>query len=199
MGIFFICVLAWFGLQHIWLSGTASGYVIDENNKPVEGAIVMASWRLHGSFKESSFSTLMLQEAKTDSDGRFKIDGWGPIFSAHGYMNKRDPILYVIGDGYFPEIVNANDWPVNLEHRMLFATPEPNTLQVRMRRPPPAEGDLNQDTVEGYLGLLVTYEYSSKNCVWNDVPQFLHALRVIEVTFNARHKHFAHEICDRIK
>lgn len=79
--------------------------VVDASTgKPIEGAVVVAYWQLKpGSFTGDGLpcGAANVEEAVTDSEGRFHLPGWGPIMPAcNGSMNEGDPEMYVFKTGY---------------------------------------------------------------------------------------------------
>jgi hypothetical protein len=86
--------------------------VIDvETKQPLEGVIVVAHWELvHGSpGGDSPAGQLMVKEAVTDKNGKFRFPGWGPKLAVLGHLSDyRDPELVLFKSGYeYRELTNA--------------------------------------------------------------------------------------------
>lgn len=82
-----------------------SSQVVDEDtDAPIEGAVVVAHWELHGgSLGGDSLpcGSADVEETVTDKDGRFHIPGWGPTrVGCGGEMRIDNPILYIFKSGY---------------------------------------------------------------------------------------------------
>ena len=71
------------------------GWVVDaKTKKPIEGVIVVADWQLH---KNTSLggkipaSHLYIVETRTDRNGLFRFEEWGPRTAKWGFFIDRDP------------------------------------------------------------------------------------------------------------
>ena len=73
----FVSLFAYVAVRNIWYSEAFSGKVLDANDKPIKGAVVLAAWRSR-EFLTGSFYTVVVREATTEQDGSFQIEGWGP-------------------------------------------------------------------------------------------------------------------------
>lgn len=104
----FICMGAGsgcaFGKIPLSAASIDSQVVDASTGKPIEGAVVVAYWQLKpGSFTGDGLpcGAANVEEAVTDSEGRFHLPGWGPIMPAcNGSMNEGDPEMYVFKTGY---------------------------------------------------------------------------------------------------
>lgn len=77
--------------------------VVDaETQKPLEGVVVVAHWQLfHGTLAgRVPADQLMVLEAVTDKDGRFRFPSWGPKLALSGYLDDRDPALLLFKSDY---------------------------------------------------------------------------------------------------
>ena len=100
---------------YIYFGASISGRVIDPvTRQGVAGAIVTAKWELffHGLGDSGSTGTFLnANEAVTDSQGYFRIPGWGPRLAAPlTELDSKEPYLIVYKMGYAPRILkNKHD------------------------------------------------------------------------------------------
>ena len=80
------------------------GTVVDlETGKPIEGAIVLAHWRLKIQIMETQDGgAIQLMETVTDRDGRFHFPSWTKFYSpTRGVMEQlQDPEVLIFKQGY---------------------------------------------------------------------------------------------------
>ena len=76
--------------------------VVDhETERPLEGAVVVALWRLRG--QSGSGPSFHVGEAATDADGRFAMPPWGPkLRPPLSHADTQTPYLVVFKSGYVP-------------------------------------------------------------------------------------------------
>lgn len=77
--------------------------VIDaETKQPLEGVVVTANWQLEeGTFGGNvQAGQLMVMEAVTDKDGKFRFPSWGPTTVWRGHLVNDDPQLLLFKSGY---------------------------------------------------------------------------------------------------
>jgi hypothetical protein len=79
------------------------GRVVDAaSGLPIEGAVVVADWKLysggvgHGGHR----SSLLVRETVTDADGRFAFPAWGPLLRPSYQALDKAPWLIVFKSGY---------------------------------------------------------------------------------------------------
>ena len=73
-----------------------------QSGQPVPGAAVVAVWlTVHGGW-EQTWTVYRVGEARTDSNGRFMLAGWGPDWrwNTHGKLEARTPEIYIYKPGY---------------------------------------------------------------------------------------------------
>lgn len=94
--------------------------VIDaETKQPLEGVVVTANWQLEeGTFGGNvQAGQLMVMEAVTDKDGKFRFPGWGPTTVWRGHLVNDDPQLLLFKSGYEHErLFNDIRWSAYREH-----------------------------------------------------------------------------------
>ena len=94
--------------QSEYVAAPTKGWVVDtETKQPVEGAVVVAYWRLEGGLHFEKNTTMMALEAVTDKNGYYEIPGWGPLRNPVSYpLRDRDPVLYVFKRGFYLGVFN---------------------------------------------------------------------------------------------
>src|SRR5947208_16156483 len=103
----------WALINRIWTSNGFDGLVVTPSGTPVQGAVVLATWRLREPRGGSFVAVLNLFETTTDSNGRFRIPGWGPRFwvRSWAYMDYAEPRIHVIHPRFVPLSVATGEWP----------------------------------------------------------------------------------------
>jgi hypothetical protein len=116
----------------VWFSPAVYGKVVDQTTGiPIANAAVAASWRLT-SWESSTVRCLQLSEATTDAEGKFRIPAWGPTFHfGSGNMDRTQPELYVIADGYSPLRSSSSG---NVTSAYIYAGPGMNGREFELRR-----------------------------------------------------------------
>jgi hypothetical protein len=170
--------------SQFWFSQTVSGRIVDENNRPVVGAVVLVVWGLYRGMEGSRIAPLAYEEAVTDADGRYSIQGWGPK-KGNGYMPKREPVVHIVREGYLPQSMLANEYPKSIDNRLFIATPEARQLNQTLK----GNGALSQkelsEILTGFSGLLISDGAIANTCIWRDLPQFTKKMRFIEKNLNS--------------
>ncbi len=78
-----------------------SGVVVDKHTGlPVEGVSVKAKWEAVSGLEGKTVKIFHLQETKTDVNGEYLLDAWGPKEGVGGYISPVSPILSYVKDGY---------------------------------------------------------------------------------------------------
>ena len=90
----------------VWISLPLNGRIVDASGgAPIVGAVVVASWTVKG-LEGYPVRRLAVEEAVSDSNGRFHIAGWGPRFHfGDGRLGRSEPELRFLARGYEPLFV----------------------------------------------------------------------------------------------
>jgi hypothetical protein len=102
-------IIAWVGYFGFepwsYIAKPIEGRVVDkETTQPVPGAVVVAQWILATPPNGEERDYFVVIETVTDSDGRYRIPGWGPEPRPRSrWLDKYDPAIEVFKPGYWPE------------------------------------------------------------------------------------------------
>lgn len=92
----------------IYFSPQLSGVVLEaETGKPVEGAIVIASWPTVAPPHGAEMRHVHISEVGTDGSGGFTFDSWGPDVLEHA-LSRSAPQLIVFKEGYQPAMLRRS-------------------------------------------------------------------------------------------
>jgi hypothetical protein len=104
IGLPLLCGCSSLGQTSLSADPISSQVVDDDTGVPIEGAVVVAHWELHGgSIGGDSLpcGSANVEEAVTDKDGRFHLPGWGPTrVGCAGEMQIGNPLIYIFKSGY---------------------------------------------------------------------------------------------------
>ncbi len=96
-----------FGDPPMYFAKDIRGQVVDEaTGKPLEGAVIVAEWKLYsqGIGSGGHGGALNTLETVTDGDGRYHLPGWGPRpRPPFAYLDHLDPEIIVFKSDYYPE------------------------------------------------------------------------------------------------
>lgn len=87
----------------VYTAEPIEGRVIDkETGQPIEGVVVLAQWILQKPIEGHKAEHWVVIEAVTDSEGKYKIPGWGPKWRPwFRWLENADPVLDVFKPGYW--------------------------------------------------------------------------------------------------
>lgn len=96
--------------QLFFRSEALSASVIDaETAEPISDAVVIAYWKLEKPrfFHGHDYKILERIETKTDRNGKFSLEAWGPKFVIPSWrMSGDSPYVYILKSGYKLEIIS---------------------------------------------------------------------------------------------
>lgn len=152
------------------------GWVVDGKTKrPIEGVIVVADWQLHKNASLAGIipaSHLYIRETRTDRNGLFRFEEWGPRTAKWGFFIDRDPALLFFKEGY--EFHNLkNPAPAEIDTSKIRRSVW-NGETIEMRK-----FDGGQKEYATHLSSLHTAMHSilySNRCEWKSTPRLLSAM-----------------------
>lgn len=168
---FVLMAMALTSACHVYRSQPIHGRVTDDQTQqPLEGAVVVAVWELHGGWFHPSVSgNLMALEAVTDQAGRFSLPAWGPEWTFSSYVKQTDPTLIVFHRDYYFWI-RSNDGslepPPRLSSEMLASQWTGKTIGLMRRASDWGESEANARSAERYLLL----DLAEPRCIWQRMP-----------------------------
>jgi hypothetical protein len=85
-----------------YTSTAISGRVIDSVSKqPLANVVVLAVWRTVSTQRGSNDGTFVITETRTDAEGRYVVDRWGPRRINYAQtLDRDDPELWLLHDGH---------------------------------------------------------------------------------------------------
>jgi hypothetical protein len=93
--------------QFFFSSDELSATVVDASGKPVDGALVVVTWKLEkGKLHGYEYKTLHEAEVVTDAQGAFRIPAWGSKYAGLFWnLGGSSPQAYVLKRGYKVEVL----------------------------------------------------------------------------------------------
>ena len=157
------------------------GHVIDKDTgRPLEGVSVVASWGLfYGTLGgRNAVGNLVILEAQTDKEGRFKIPAWGPKRVKDVAMKQETPDLLFFKSGYrLIGMSNNPSWPTTTYRTRSDWDGKTISLSKFEGTNIDYARQLNNGYVEESTKL-----YQSE-CGWKLIPNTLHALKAQDDVF----------------
>ena len=171
------------GCSGPWWSPDITARVVSKDGSPIEGAIVLLRWS-PASFEGAETESVAVLDARTDSEGRFKINRWGPKFrSIFEYMGADQPVAYIFKDGFDP-IYLYNERYIQgwrSKHRIQWLY-DGKTLALQKH-----EGDM-----ASYAAVLDDFwrrlgpDMVFRRCNWSKAPALFEALGRLKIVFDER-------------
>jgi len=193
--VVFASLFAYVAVRNIWYSEAFSGKVLDANDKPIKGAVVLAAWRSR-EFLTGSFYTFTVKEATTDQDGSFRIDGWGPrratrLFST---LDGEQPVIWVVANGNYPlEAVGGRNSA--LGSITLNASPSTSHMILHLKPLPVPADPVARHTFDYQALRAHALENGLEWCVWEQARAFESKFSEIEVSVGNLDKWFPSRKC----
>lgn len=163
------------------LSRSFSGHLVDaETGKPIEGAVVLATWFIDPTLTEGGhFAAIAVEEAVTDVEGRYVVAGWGPRFNfGMGRVMEDSLEVWYLARGYAPvrEIGRPFQTDSSLGYPLKLSRDVPRGLQR-------ANGQM-------YANDMVAAAYGSgrnPGCDWAVTPKTTQLMTQIGADLAAQH------------
>lgn len=155
-----------------------TGIIVDQQTKaPIEGVTVVAQWVLEGGMHIDRTGIFHVEEAVTDSGGRYRIAGWGPIprMQSTGVLDGLDPEILIFKAGYEPLRVSNSKSSVPgrrvpLETRNSVWDGSTIVLEKNLD----SERDY-ADRMSRFLGAFYGL-FDSEDCKWKRIPMAAKAI-----------------------
>ncbi|HTE42206.1 MAG TPA: hypothetical protein VK629_15375 [Steroidobacteraceae bacterium] len=167
------------------------GRIVDaETQQPIEGAVVLAHWRLeYYVLEKQDGGAVQLIETKTDKDGRFKVPSWTKVYwPFRGLMEDHmDPELIMFKDGYeFRLARSITEFrskqlkqlpPTERSKKLDLVTPnELNGKTFQLVRVTPGSSVAAANEGFSYVGGRVFGRRERKGCMWPNAATMLQTL-----------------------
>lgn len=185
-------LVIWLLLPSIWYSSPFTGTVLDGEGRPVKDAMVMVGWGFRVSH-DGGVLPYVLREAKTDINGKFTIERWGPMLGP-GYFSVityDDPRIDVMHDQYMPATIlpDRKLFPVRTR-RFINGTPE-SVIVIQVARPDISDSGKNRKAVADYISdLYQHYQTDVPPCFWRPASNFVERIRFFEQKYDVPIKRF---------
>jgi hypothetical protein len=155
-------------------AGPTYATVVDaETKQPVEGAIVVAQWKLHGGMEFHTFRVLVARESTTDASGKFHIEGWGPVPRPRdGVLDNADPEILVFKPGYRVALLHNYGAPKErIELRVRDSAHNGSVIELRK-----VEGEFNRNYTVSTMRVSLRQSVDRPGCTWKDIPRTIRAV-----------------------
>lgn len=149
------------------------GRVVDaDSSEPLEGVAIAAVWETYGGLEGGvPQCPVAMDDAVTDAQGRYRIEGWGPRLPG-GSIDISAPTLYYFKDGYHLEIgyTDRGGYRGNLSYH-IDSDQDGKTIRLERYEGPPDE------YVEAIRGLgQPKQRINGCECRWEKIPHYTAAL-----------------------
>jgi len=140
-----------------------------ETGNPIKDALVVASWEAQTGMEGGNFAGfVMVMETRTDADGWFRFEGWGPrTWGGRGIIRWAAPKFTFLAAGYAPATMGqpgVEDAPARMVSRW-------NGRDLPLQRAPE---DVNQlGRLYMSVGRLIDYLLTERGCWWRSTPFLL--------------------------
>jgi hypothetical protein len=167
-----LLLLSAFALSACYRAETITGSVVDETTgKPLAGAAVVANWRATGpGFDQRDAGHVATFETKSDDQGKFHIDSWGPSWHWFGKVDKVKAAVFIFKSGYQGQTV-AKESAGNAGYLAIVGiAPDPGVVKLK-----PVSGS-QRERIENFDMFNVALRpllYESATCPWSRVPGLL--------------------------
>ena len=160
-----------FALSACYRAGTITGTVQDAAGKPVAGAAVVAHWQALGPAIDIQASgSVATYETRSDAQGQFRIEAWGPRLHWYGKVDKVKASVFVFKSGYQGATV-VKESPGNVGYfANVDIAPQSGTVELKPASPSQRERIENFDLFNVGLRPLLA---ESPSCPWHRVPALL--------------------------
>ena len=190
--VLLLCVFGvlWLFLPHLRYAKPFSGKVTDSQGHPLKDAVVMVGWRFQP--WGGSSVPLILKEARTDSEGRYRIEGWGPILNPFSYtrLGSGEPTVSVIHPAYRP--IMKESVPLPGSGRSILNVTPSGFGSLKLTDPLLNSRADRQYAEEFDFMVYKHYEHGPLPCRWPATPMFVKAMRLFEHEMALREPYFAH-------
>jgi len=193
-----VSLFAYVAVRNIWYSDAFSGKVLDANDKPIKGAVVLAAWRSR-EFLTGSFYTSVVREATTEQDGSFRIEGWGPRFATRLFstLDGEQPTMWVVASGSYP-LVQVGGRNFALGSITLNASPSTSHMTLQLTPLPVHPDPTTRHSIEYQALLAHALENGIEWCVWEQARAFESKFSEIEASVGSQDQWFPSRKCPRL-
>jgi len=161
-------------------------HIVDaETKQPLEGVIVTANWQLEeGTFGGNvQVGQLVVMEAVTNKDGKFRFPGWGPKTVWKGHLVSDDPQLLLFKSGYeYKRLYNHVSMPAYREHVLKpVRRSDWNGKTIALKR---FRGTM-KEYVRHLSFFMTDLRFIEDNCHWKQTPRMILELQQQSESFRA--------------
>ena len=104
-----LAVGLWVWLPSIFFAPELRGRLVTPDGRPVQGAIVVAGWKVRTMYFNNTMGQLELRETVSAPDGQFTIAAWGPRLLWKGALMEDQPVVRIFKPGFLPLIVSNKE------------------------------------------------------------------------------------------
>jgi hypothetical protein len=171
-------------LKPVYFGAPIRGRIVDGvTGAPIDNAIVVAFSQTGSLLHSGSGGSIALLEAVTDTDGNYRLPGWGPKLAPTGRVRNNAPSIFVYKSGYVPLGADnhyGNKGSISLARLFIRSQRDGETLELQ--RFDGQIGDYyskHADALRFYLGLFGL----GHPCLWKEIPLLLTSLRELDTQF----------------
>jgi len=166
------------------------GQVVDaDTGKPIEGALVLATWFFSGLAEGEPLKILAIEEAVTDPEGRFRMAGWIRLNFEPGRLDDDQPEMWHFARGYMPLHEYNRKYSLGNTSDLFQRVPRPIARELRR------VGADEWGKYASEMELIAFGAFLSPGCDWVATPNTTRMMAEVKGDLNEHHPSISFSGC----